>query len=170
MIRLRPLLGAEVSDLDDAMNDPERAGTYNWFGHRPSRLTQRSERNELITDDAGILAIEAGGEFAGTMSWHARDNGPRPNGRCWMIGSFVLPEHRGRGVGTAAHHAIVRYLFSHTPAVRIEAGTEVENAAERRVLERVGFVHEGTLRKAVFRDGDWRDMAVYGMLRSDVGI
>jgi RimJ/RimL family protein N-acetyltransferase len=35
--------------------------------------------------------------------------------------------------------------------------TEAENAAERRALERAGFIHEGTLRKAVFRDGDWRD-------------
>ena len=168
MIRLRPLRGHEAEELDAAISDPDGAGTYSWFGYRSSRLKGRSDRDELITDSGGVLAIEADdGELAGVMSWFVRDNGPPPHGRCWMIGAFVLPKHRGRGVGIAAHTAIVQYLFKHSPAVRIEAGTETGNAAERRALERAGFVHEGTLRQAVFRDGDWRDMAVYGILRSE---
>jgi RimJ/RimL family protein N-acetyltransferase len=169
MIRLRPLRGAEIEDLDAAMGDPDRAGTYNWFGPRSSGLARRSDRDELITDDKGVLAIETDeGELAGCMSWHVRDNGPPPNGRCWMIAAFVLPEHRHQGIGTTAHRALVHYLFAHTPAVRVEAGTETGNVAERQALKRAGFVHEGTLRKAVFRDGEWRDTAVYSVLRSEV--
>ncbi len=168
MIRLRPLRGAEVQDLDAAMNDPDRAGTHNWFGPRSSGLARRSESDELITDDRGVLAIETDdGELAGSMSWHPRDNGPPPHGRCWMIAAFVLPEHRQKGIGTAAHRAVAHHLFTHTPAVRVEAATETGNVAERQALEHAGFVHEGTLRKAVFRDGDWRDMAVYSILRSE---
>lgn len=32
MIRLRPLQGNEAEELDAAMGDPARAGTYIWFG------------------------------------------------------------------------------------------------------------------------------------------
>ena len=71
-------------------------------------------------------------------------------------GSLVLPEHRGKGIGTAAHRALAHHLFTHTPAVRVEAGTKTGNVAERRALERSGLVHEGTLRQAAQRDGAWR--------------
>lgn len=167
MIRLRPLQGNEAEELDAAMGDPARAGTYIWFGERSPGAT-RQPVDGLITDDKGVLAIETdGGELAGWMSWHQRDNGPPPHGRCWMIAALVLPEHRGKGVGTAAHRALARYLFAQTAAVRVEAGTETGNIAERRALEHAGFVHEGTLRRAVLREGAWRDIAVYSILRSE---
>lgn len=170
MVLLRPLRRAEAEGLDAAMSDPDRAGTYTWFGQRSGGLAERSERNELITDDKGLLAIETDdGALAGWMSWHFRDNGPPPHGRCWMIGAFVLPEHRRKGIGTAAHLAVAHHLFTHTPAVRVEACTETGHVAERRALEHAGFVHEGTLRQALFRDGEWRDMAVYSILRSEAG-
>jgi RimJ/RimL family protein N-acetyltransferase len=167
MIRLRPLQGNEVEELDAAMGDPDRAGTYIWFGDRSAGLARRFVQ-ELITDDKGVLAIETDdGELAGWMSWQQRDNGPPPHGRCWMIAALVLPEHRGKGVGTDAHRALAHYLFARTPAVRVEAGTEIGNVAERRALEHAGFIYEGTLRQAVLREGAWRDIAVYSILRSE---
>ena len=171
VVRLRPLRSTDVAPLDAAANDPDGAGTYAWYGYGPpSNLAQRLSRDELITEHNGHLAIETDdGALAGSVSWHARDNGPPPNGRCWMIGIAVLPEHRGHGVGTAAQREMVRYLFQHTAAVRVEAGTEAGNTAERIALERAGFRHEGTLRQACFRDGQWRDMTVYSVLRSELG-
>jgi RimJ/RimL family protein N-acetyltransferase len=167
MIRLRPLQGDEFEELAAAMGDPDRAGTYTSFGERSAGVARRSV-DELVTDDQGVLAIETDhGELAGWMSWSQRDNGPPPHGRCWMVAALVLPEHRGKGVGTAAHRALARHLFAQTPAVRVEAGTETGNIAERRALERAGFVHEGTLRQAVLREGAWRDIAVYSILRSE---
>ena len=77
------------------------------------------------------------------------------------------PEYRGRGVGTAAHHLIVRHLFDTTTVHRLCANTEADNAAERRTLEKCGFRREGVLRKAGFRGGRWRDMIVYALLRDD---
>ena len=55
-----------------------------------------------------------------------------------------------------------------TPAHRIWAGTEADNVAEQRSLENCGFRREGVLRGAQFRDGDWRDAVVYGVLRGDL--
>jgi RimJ/RimL family protein N-acetyltransferase len=170
-VRLRPLTAADVVVLDAAMTDPDRAGIFTWFGERSGRLAERLERGDLVTDDGGLLAVESEeGELVGWMSWNVRDNGPPPHGRCWMIGAFVLPEHRHQGMGTAAHLAVARHLFTHTSAIRVEAGTETGNVAERRALERAGFLQEGTLRQAVLRGGEWRDMAVYSILRSEVAL
>ena len=46
-------------------------------------------------------------------------------------------------------------------------GTEVENIAEQRALERAGLLREGCLRGHNFRDGQWRDSYIYGITRND---
>lgn len=53
------------------------------------------------------------------------------------IGIGVFPEHRGRGIGTEAKRQLVDHLFATMPAHRLQAGTEVDNVAEQRALERV---------------------------------
>jgi RimJ/RimL family protein N-acetyltransferase len=83
------------------------------------------------------------------------------------IGVALFPEHRGRGIGTEAQRQLVDYLFATTPVHRIQAGTEAGNVAERRALERVGFRREGVQRGLYFRDGEWRDSVMYGLLRGD---
>jgi RimJ/RimL family protein N-acetyltransferase len=48
------------------------------------------------------------------------------------------------------------------------AATEVENIAEQRALERSGFSQEGRLRATHFRDRQWRDTFIYGIVRDDI--
>jgi RimJ/RimL family protein N-acetyltransferase len=59
------------------------------------------------------------------------------------------------------------YLFSTTPANRLEATTEIDNVAEQRALEEAGFVREGVLRGRGFARGQWRDGVMYARLRDD---
>jgi RimJ/RimL family protein N-acetyltransferase len=80
---------------------------------------------------------------------------------------ILLPEARGRGYGTQAHRLLARYLFTHTPVHRIWAGTEVDNIAEQKALERAGFTREGVSRGTGWRGGAWRDGVIYGLLRTD---
>jgi ribosomal-protein-alanine N-acetyltransferase len=80
----------------------------------------------------------------------------------------LLPEHRGRGWGTAAQCVLVKHLFRFTLANRLEAQTDAENVAEQTALERIGFKREGVLRGVRFRHGVWRDMMIYGLLRTEV--
>ncbi|MEU9182004.1 GNAT family protein [Streptomyces sp. NPDC048550] len=92
------------------------------------------------------------------------------------LAEFLLLEHwspaaarsPGPGIGTQAQRLLTRYLFAHTPVVRVEADTETGNLAEQRALERSGFTREGVLRSVVFRDGQWRDVVRYSVLRDDI--
>ena len=51
---------------------------------------------------------------------------------------------------------------------RIEAGTEVDNLAEQRALDKAGFTREGVLRGWLFRGGRWRDCVRFSVLREEV--
>jgi RimJ/RimL family protein N-acetyltransferase len=74
---------------------------------------------------------------------------------------------RGLRQGAEAHRLLVRYLFEHTTVHRIEAVTEVGNAAEQRALEKAGFAREGVMRGECWRGGEWRDTVIYSILRTD---
>ncbi|MFE9693735.1 GNAT family N-acetyltransferase [Micromonospora sp. NPDC005806] len=78
-----------------------------------------------------------------------------------------MPEWRGRGIGWRAQALLCDYLFAHTPAQRIQAGTHPENVAEQRSLEKAGFQLEGVVRACEFRAGAWRDGHLYSRLRDD---
>jgi len=51
--------------------------------------------------------------------------------------------------------------------MRIQATTDVRNAASQKVLEKVGFKKEGTIRKCFFMRGEWRDAYLYSILREE---
>jgi RimJ/RimL family protein N-acetyltransferase len=111
------------------------------------------------------LIVVSGSERLGLVNW--RKVQTTPAGNSWEIGVALLPRARGRGYGTQAHRLLARYLFAHTTAHRIWAGTEVDNIAEQRALEKAGFTREGVMRGAGWRDGTWRDGVTYSLLRSD---
>jgi RimJ/RimL family protein N-acetyltransferase len=132
-------------------------------GRRSRR--RRWERDGFVGPDSAALAVVAGdGEVIGIVSWKAAPRGGSP-GTCFEIGAALLPEHRGRGLGTVAQRLLVDHLFRFTTVHRLEAGTDADNLAEQKALERVGFTREGVLRQVAFRDGAWRDCVLYSLLR-----
>jgi RimJ/RimL family protein N-acetyltransferase len=114
-----------------------------------------------------LTVVDDEGRTAGSMSWHWTQWGPNAGSRCPMIGVWLRPEARGRGLGTAAQRALVDLLFRHTPTHRIEAHTDIENVAEQRALVAAGFTLEGVIREAQWRDGTYRDGHLYSVLRHE---
>jgi RimJ/RimL family protein N-acetyltransferase len=84
-----------------------------------------------------------------------------------MIGIWLRPAHRGRGVGSAAQALLVDLFFSHTTTNRVEAHTDVDNVPEQRALEGAGVQREGLIRGAQWRDGSYRDGFLFAVVRGD---
>jgi RimJ/RimL family protein N-acetyltransferase len=90
-----------------------------------------------------------------------------PAGKLFEIGYAIIPSERGKGCCTEAVKIMVDYLFLSKDIGRIQAHTDIRNAASQKVLEKVGFKKEGTIRKSNFIRGEWRDMYLYSILRDD---
>jgi aminoglycoside 6'-N-acetyltransferase len=83
------------------------------------------------------------------------------------IGYTLDPATQGRGYATEAVGEVLRYLFEDRGKHRVSADCDSRNDASWRLLERLGFTREGTLR-ASFRDGDaWADEYLYGLLAEE---
>jgi RimJ/RimL family protein N-acetyltransferase len=166
--RLNLRLAAEddLPLLEELTQDPEQAGEFQWFGWHDLRRWRREwNDNGLISPDGGTLIVVRGDQRLGLVNW--RRQPVTVSAYTWEIGIVLLPEARGRGYGTQAHRLLARYLFAHTTAHRIWAGTEVDNIAEQKALERAGFTREGVTRATGWRAGAWRDGVIYSLLRTD---
>ena len=90
-----------------------------------------------------------------------------PLGKLLEIGYVIAPNQRCKGYCTEAVRLILDYLFLSRSAERIQASTHVDNGASQRVLEKTGFKKEGTMRRALFNKGDWKDGVLYSILREE---
>ena len=166
-MRLRPVEERDLETLGRFDTEPELSEPFEWRGFRDPRARRRRwEQDGYLGADDSMLAVALDdGAFAGIVTWRwVVTSGPVG---CLRLGILLLPEHRGRGIGTAAQRLLADHLFATTAAHRLEAGTEVDNVAEQRALERAGFVREGVLRGSGFVRGAWRDGVLYARLRDD---
>jgi [ribosomal protein S5]-alanine N-acetyltransferase len=166
-LTLRAFQEDDLGFLDRLSTDPAALGPFEWFGFTDARARRRRwEQDGWVGPESTALAVVlADGTVAGIASWKAVHRGGSA-GVCVEIGLALLPEHRGKGLGTAAQQLLVDHLFRFSTVHRLEALTDADNVAEQRALERIGFIREGVLRQVAFRDGTWRDSVIYALLRT----
>ena len=87
--------------------------------------------------------------------------------RC-RIGIVVGERHLwGRGYGSESLRCALDYCFDELDMNRVSAETYASNPRSAALLEKVGFVREGTMRESVRKNGEFVDEYQYGLLRSD---
>ena len=134
-------------------------------------LRELYQQTGLLKRESGMLIIETNEDRQAVgFVRYSMLRIPDADLPCPEIG-FGIPEvaARGRGFAQEGLKLLVEYLFAGYPVERVTAFTDEENRAAQRVMESVGFQREGLLRRATFRDGHWRDIALYGILRHEVG-
>jgi ribosomal-protein-alanine N-acetyltransferase len=83
------------------------------------------------------------------------------------IGYDLARAYWGRGIMTEAVAAIIAFGFMHMGLNRIEADAHARNRASIRVLEKLGFQHEGVQREQFFENGVFQDLVLFALLRSE---
>ncbi len=88
------------------------------------------------------------------------------NARMGSVGYRLDPDLWGHSYVTEALRAAVEFIFTHTELDRLHATADVRNTASNRVLEKCGFVHEGTIRHGKMVSV-YCDYHIWGLLRED---
>lgn len=92
----------------------------------------------------------------------------------WELGFIFNPAHQNKGYATESSTALIRYGFEHWGIHKVIANCNPENIPSWRVLEKIGMIREGLVRKNVyFRQDDegnplWNDSYTYGILKEDI--
>lgn len=83
------------------------------------------------------------------------------------IGYWIDVARWGAGFATEAATAVVDYGFTDLALHRIQGRHFTRNAASGRVLQKLGMRQEGVQRDAYRRFGQFEDVALYAILRSE---
>ncbi len=113
--------------------------------------------------DGLFRAVSVDGEIVGTISFEPGTDVYRKSGE---LGYFLLEKHCSQGVMSAAVSQFCLLVFALLNVERITAYVYAPNLASRRVLEKNGFSHEGTMKRAVYKDGRFFDQDIFGLLRN----
>ena len=167
-LRLRPFADSDADALFALHSNTDVLRYWDsppWS--EPARAQQFLERcRQLATMGTGArLAIESLRDhaFLGWCSLTAWS----PDHRSASLGYCLGDTAWGHGYMTEASAALLQWAFATLDLNRVQAETDTRNAASVRVLEKLGFVREGTLREDCVVNGEVSDSFVYGLLRRE---
>ena len=84
------------------------------------------------------------------------------------LGYYIGEDYWGKGYATSAVKQVCQYVFEDSDIIRIFAEPFAYNTASCRVLEKAGFIYEGTLHKNAIKNGQVQDMKMYALLRKEL--
>lgn len=142
--------------------------------NRSDAFFTRAGQAREIALDTEAWAVGAGHAFAvvdldeerliGRIALSNVVRGPWQNA---TLGYWVDLAANGRGHATNAVHLVCRFAFEHAGLHRIQPAIMPRNARSRRVVEKVGFRHEGTALRYLRIAGVWEDHDIFALTRED---
>jgi ribosomal-protein-alanine N-acetyltransferase len=75
--------------------------------------------------------------------------------------------YKRQGIMTEAATAVLQFGFTAMNLHRVEAMTATYNIASQKVMEKFGFVFEGTLREHYLVDGNYEDSIAFSLLKHE---
>ena len=106
---------------------------------------------------------KASGECIGQASYFRVDK----NNHFGEIEYCIGRAFQGKGYATEATRAVIDYGFEKIGFHKVQICCRPSNKSSKRVIEKCGFVHEGTLRDYFFRNGGYEDRMFFSILKSE---
>jgi len=168
-LRLRPAEREDLPTFVSWLADPEvRRGIHR---HLPMSLAQEDIWFEDMIKrpvDQQTLVIETKPgkkwNLIGTCGFHNID---------WRVRSAELgiligeKKEWNKGYGTETMLLLLKHGFLVLNLNRLDLLVYEDNLGAVRAYEKAGFVHEGRMREAHFSDGEYKDVLLMSVLRSE---
>lgn len=165
---LRPFADADGEALFALQSDAEVLRYWDsppWTDREDVARFMAGCRRMAETDDGARVAVERASD--GTFLGWCTFNDWNPTFRSASLGFCFTKASWGRGYATEAAGALLGWAFATLDLNRVQSEADTRNMASARVLEKLGFLREGTLRQDCIVNGDVSDSWVYGLLRAD---
>lgn len=170
-LTIRAFRPSDAAALQRQADDADVSHTLSDHFPFPYTMADAEQYLKIARPEDGDYAIfrrsDAGGDdvFVGGIKLKRL---PDVYARGAEVGYWIGREHWGRGLASEAVVAFSRWAFeSHPDVHRLESLVYANNPASSRVLEKAGFTHEGTRRRAACKRGEIIDVRVYGLLRDE---
>lgn len=167
-LTLRRMSLRDAHDLFDYSQDPEVARHVLWSAHRSVWETKAYiryilQQYRLGEPSSWCIVERETRRVIGTIGFmsYSADNATVE------VGYSLARSHWNRGLMTEALTAVLRECFETLKLHRVEAQHFSLNPSSGRVMEKCGMTHEGTLRRRICNKGEFQDVEMWAILRSD---
>jgi [ribosomal protein S5]-alanine N-acetyltransferase len=165
---LRPFTEADTDAIFSLLSNPR---VLRYWDAPPWKDWAQADRfiarcKQAAEQGSGVpLAIvrSTDGMFIGWCSLQNVDS----DYRSALLGYCLDEPAWGQGFATEAASTLLEWAFNTLDLIRVQSEADTRNAASDRVLEKLGFMREGTLRENCIVDGEVSDSWVYGLLRRE---
>ena len=167
IVTLRPVEEGDLEMFRELTNDPDfekmiigwsfpisKTEQNKWFENSNNTSTRVRYIIETKEDGAvGMIGLQ-------DIDWK---NGVATGGGM----RIARKEIRARGLATDAWMTLMRYAFEELRLNRVNGSALVYNMASQKVCAKVGFKQEGVQRQAIYKNGQFHDVIMYGCLKAD---
>jgi ribosomal-protein-serine acetyltransferase len=128
-------------------------------------VLEEIERSDADPDASGVFLVEVDGARAGTMHFERSNR----RSRIASLGGLAIhPDFRGRRLADEAARLFQRHLLEELGFHRLQMEVYGFNERAMAHAERVGFTREGVRRKAYWRNDEWVDGVLFGLVEEDL--
>ena len=168
-LELRPFVAGDAEALFEYAKNPNVTRFTLWDAHQTVADTV-----QFVSDYAVLRYMEGVPEpYAITLK-----PAPQPVGSCgcfWAaephrtmeLGYWIGEPFWGKGYVVEACRAVLLLAFAEYGPERMQARVIDGNAASERVLVKLGFRYEGTLRRSLLRRGTFEGVRMYSLTRGE---
>lgn len=147
LILRKPRTGDAPTIFITYAQDPEVTRYMTWRPHkRVEDAYQAMELTLKLWEDGSaysfLITLKESSSVIGMIAIHPQDFKA-------SIGYVLARANWGMGYMTEAADTIVKWLLAQPDIYRVFATCDVENSASARVMEKVGMIREGLLRKYI---------------------
>lgn len=166
-IHLRLLEREDIPQRTVWMNDKEinRMLILDW----PISLTKSQKWfDTAINDNSKIHFVIIDNEMnrligvAGLVDINTRDR----HAEVYLI--IGEKNYWGKGIATEVLNLLIEYSFEYLGIKRLYGYNFSYNIASQKMLEKVGFIKEGIMRKHIYKNGKLEDINIYGLLKDEL--
>jgi ribosomal-protein-serine acetyltransferase len=135
---------------------------YNTNVEHSLRFIQMMER-KTEEQDAVAFGIWKGEELCGVIDLHCWDHTLQKA----EVGYWLGTNYQGKGIATDATKALITFAFKKLRLNKIEIRFVLQNQKSGQIPIKLGFAREGILRHSAKLHGQYTDMVIMGILKSD---
>lgn len=165
---LRGFTMDDLADFNAYCQNPDVGPNAGWPPHQSLEESGEVLRSFIQGGQVWAICERESGRVIGSLGLHPDKRRDLDFSSCRMLGYALAKSSWGHGYMTEAVRAALRYAFEELRLQLVTVYHFAYNQRSRRVIEKVGFVSEGTLRRAFVRyDGRIFDECSYSMTRDE---
>ncbi len=159
---LRPFQETDLDDFYEYAKTPHVGPNAGWPPHKSKEDSLTILTMFMEGDEVWAIVLKENNKLIGSLGFHK--DPLRSAEDVKMLGYVLSEDYWGRGLMVEASNAAINFAFQEFDLQLLTVHHYSFNQQSKRVIEKCGFVYEGTLRHAAkIFDGSVYDLVCYSM-------